>query len=183
MSKILVIILGTAVILTLSKRSLLRPTVHGFYRFFAFEAILFLIVMNSAFWGFGMGGWMEILARLFLITSLVLAICSFYFLIKRGKPVAATSPNATTLGFENTTQLVTTDVYRWIRHPMYASLLYLAWGSGLKNLSLWSVGLMLVVTIALIATAKVEEKENLTRFGEAYRQYMSRTRRFIPFVY
>jgi protein-S-isoprenylcysteine O-methyltransferase Ste14 len=34
----------------------------------------------------------------------------------------------------------------------------------------------------LAATAKVEEREDVARFGDEYREYMRRTRRFVPFV-
>jgi len=34
----------------------------------------------------------------------------------------------------------------------------------------------------LAATAAVEERENLARFGVTYAAYMKRTRRFVPFV-
>ena len=35
----------------------------------------------------------------------------------------------------------------------------------------------------LLATAKAEESEDIIRFGKAYREYMARTRVFIPFVF
>ncbi|MCK7540462.1 MAG: hypothetical protein MZV63_61010 [Marinilabiliales bacterium] len=35
--------------------------------------------------------------------------------------------------FEKTTELVTSGIYRYIRHPMYSSLLLLAWGIWLKQ--------------------------------------------------
>ena len=42
--------------------------------------------------------------------------------------------------------------------------------------------LVLVATLLLIVTALREERESLAHFGEAYREYMRRTRRFVPFV-
>ena len=46
-----VIILSASVpIAWISRRSLLRPSSHGFARFFAFEAILILVVVNFPFW-------------------------------------------------------------------------------------------------------------------------------------
>lgn len=35
----------------------------------------------------------------------------------------------------------------------------------------------------MIATARVEEAENLQKFGEDYAAYMKTTKRFIPFFY
>jgi protein-S-isoprenylcysteine O-methyltransferase Ste14 len=42
---------------------------------------------------------------------------------------------------EKTTILVTTGAYRYIRHPLYSSLLFLAWGIFFKAPS-WPGGLL-----------------------------------------
>ncbi len=57
-----------------------------------------------------------------------------------------------------------------------------AWGALLKSVTISTLVLAGVATLALAATAKAEEAENVTRFGQAYRDYMKRTRRFVPFV-
>ncbi|MDM0078153.1 hypothetical protein QTH90_27345 [Variovorax sp. J2P1-59] len=46
------------------------------------------------------------------------------------------------------------------------------------------LGLLLVLasTALIFVTAKREEIECLEHFGDAYREYMRRTRRFIPFL-
>jgi protein-S-isoprenylcysteine O-methyltransferase Ste14 len=77
---------------------------------------------------------------------------------------------------------VETGAYRYIRHPLYSSLLGLAWGVFLKWPSLSGVALALVATAALITTAKVEEGENLAKFGPVYHDYMRRTKMFVPFL-
>jgi len=59
--------------------------------------------------------------------------------------------------------LVTEGIYRYIRHPMYSSLLLLAWGVFFKSFSWAALVLVLVATLALFATAKAEEAENLER--------------------
>jgi len=66
---------------------------------------------------------------------------------------------------------------------MYASLFYLAWGAFFKRLD-WSPSIVTLLAVVFITlTAMVEEKENLSYFGEEYAAYMKRTRRFIPFVF
>lgn len=79
--------------------------------------------------------------------------------------------------------MVTTGLYRYIRHPLYSSIIIFALGAFLKDPS-W-VGALLVLTTALgvILTARIEESHNLERFGEEYRTYMKNTSRFIPFIY
>ena len=84
--------------------------------------------------------------------------------------------------WENTEMLVTTGIYRYIRHPMYSSLLFLAWGALLKSVTPGTLILTGIATLALVVTAKVEEAEDLARFGEEYRNYMQRTRLFVPFL-
>ena len=52
----------------------------------------------------------------------------------------------------------------------------------LKDTGPLQIILGIVNTIAIILTAIVEEKEMITRFGDAYREYMKETKMFIPFV-
>ena len=77
--------------------------------------------------------------------------------------------------------LVTSGVYRRIRHPMYTAHLLWAIAQGLL-LSNWLAGwalLVLSVPLYLIRIPK-EEQMMLEHFGEEYRSYMSRTGRLIP---
>ena len=74
--------------------------------------------------------------------------------------------------------------YRFIRHPLYSSLLALVWCAYLKEpTKIGSILLAVSATGFLIATSMAEERENLVRFGAAYAAYMKRTRRFMPFVF
>jgi len=87
------------------------------------------------------------------------------------------------LTLEKTTPLVTGGPYRFIRHPMYASLMCFTWGVFLKQISLLSGLLVILASLALYTTAIFEERENLRNFGNQYVEYMHRTRRFIPFLF
>jgi protein-S-isoprenylcysteine O-methyltransferase Ste14 len=102
-----------------------------------------------------------------------MAIQGFYLLHAVGRPKQ---------GIEDTTILVKTGIYKYIRHPLYSSLIILAWGSFLKDISLLPAGLAMLATIFSAATAVVEEKENLQRFEEEYATYMKSTKRFFPFI-
>ena len=93
-----------------------------------------------------------------------------------GRPAPTAVPTAN-LPIENTTTLVTVGAYRWIRHPLYASLLALACCAWLKDpLGAGSMALAVGSGGCLLATAIAEEKENLQRFGAAYAEYMKSTR-------
>ena len=78
---------------------------------------------------------------------------------------------------------MTSGVFKYIRHPLYCSLLLLAWGAFFKDPSWAGGGLALAATAFLQATAKVEEAENIRYFGAAYRAYMQQTKMFIPFLF
>jgi protein-S-isoprenylcysteine O-methyltransferase Ste14 len=77
--------------------------------------------------------------------------------------------------------LITSGVYRRIRHPMYTAHLLWAIAQGLL-LSNWLAGwafLVLSVPLYLVRIPK-EEQMMLEHFGEEYRQYKTRTGRLIP---
>lgn len=164
-----------------SKRSLLHPTSHGFSRFFAFEAILALTVLNVPHWFASPFGPQQLLSWLLLTTSGVLVVWGLVLLRRLGG-FRRTTEGSPVFTWESTESLVTTGIYRYIRHPMYSSLLFFAWGALLKSVSISTLVLAGLATLALVATAKAEEAENLDRFGEDYRSYMRRTHRFVPFV-
>lgn len=148
-----------------------RPRSHGFYRFFAFEFLTALILTNTDRWFAEPFSPLQILSWILLTISLLLAIPGFLLLRSIGKPSGS---------FEDTTTLVIAGPYRWIRHPLYTSLLLLTFGSYLKEMSVLSAALGLAACAALIATAKAEERENLEKFGTAYLEYMKQTAMFIP---
>jgi len=168
-------------ILWVSRRSLPHTKAHGFYRFFAFEAILALLVLNIPHWfAHPLSAW-QLVSWVLLGMSLVFVVWGFVLLRRIGgvRPSAEVSP---AFGWEQTGRLVTAGIYRYIRHPMYSSLLFLAWGALLKSVTIGTVILVAGASLALFLTAKAEELENLARFGEEYRAYMQHTRRFVPFV-
>ena len=53
----------------------------------------------------------------------------------------------------------------------------------LKSVNPLTVTLTALATLALTVTARTEEAENVARFGDEYRDYMTRTRRFVPFLF
>lgn len=179
---IVIIGLGTVSLVALSWRSFFHPRSHGFFRFFALEAILSLIVLNARNWFSCPGAPRQILSWVLLAISLSLAIHGFHLFRLLGNPTTP-APGSPMYRFENTTTLIAVGAYRYIRHPMYASALFGAWGAALKALSPLAITLGVIATAFLVATAKAEEAENLVRFGDAYRKYMGSTRLFIPFLW
>jgi protein-S-isoprenylcysteine O-methyltransferase Ste14 len=116
------------------------------------------------------------------MVSAVLVIVGVRLLRQMGEPDARRD-EVPLVAFERTTTLVTTGAYGYIRHPLYSSLLFLAWGIFFKAPS-WLGGLLaLATTLCLVATARIEEAENQRFFGEAYQEYVQRTKMFIPFLF
>ncbi len=180
--KIIVFIIASGGILWVSRSSLQNFRSHGFYRFFAWEAILALILLNLDYWFYEPLRIRQLVSWLLLITSLYLVFHGVQLLGMAGKPDNSRE-DPSLLRLEKTTELVTRGAYRYIRHPLYSSLLFLAWGAFFKQLSLVSVGLVLAATFFLTITAKIEESENIRFFGTAYQSYMKKTKLFIPFLF
>jgi protein-S-isoprenylcysteine O-methyltransferase Ste14 len=174
MFKTMLFIFISILITIFSWNSLKSFRSHGFFRFFAFECILILVLLNSPFWFHHPFSVRQIISWLLLLTSIFLAIHGFYLLGIVGKPRQ---------NFEDTTALVKVGAYRYIRHPLYSSLFIGAWGASLKHISMVSVLLVLLTTGFLIATAKVEEAENLNKFGDEYADYSKASKMFIPFLF
>ncbi len=78
-------------------------------------------------------------------------------------------------------ELVTHGVYRWIRHPMYASIWLWAIAQGflLQN---WLAGWSLAPVFGAMYFLRIPREEQMMceAFGDAYRDYMSRTGRLFP---
>ncbi len=77
--------------------------------------------------------------------------------------------------------LVTAGAYRWMRHPLYGFALPLlaGWGVAARNWLIIASGLS-VTALAMAIRAPREEAMMLGAFGPSYREYMTRTRRFVP---
>jgi len=174
MYKIIIFLVITAGIAFASRASLRNPRSHGFFRFFAFEFILIMVLLNLERWFSNPFSAFQIVSWLLLLASIILAGQGFYLLHKLGNPKT---------GIEDTTNLVIVGVYRYIRHPLYSSLLLLGWGVFFKGPSLLGGVLVAVTSVFLFATARIEEMENIYRFGNDYTAYMSKTKMFLPFLF
>ena len=165
-----------------SRKSLLRIGSHGFYRLFAWEAIAALILVNIRSWFIDPLSIFQIISWLFLCGSLIVLGLGFFRLRTASKP-GSRREDGTLMEFEKTSSLVTSGIYGCIRHPLYASLLFLAWGAFLKDVTWFSISLTATATLSLVATAKADEVECIRYFGPSYKKYMSRTKMFIPFFF
>ncbi len=170
-------------ILYISRKSLRNTQSHGFYRFFAFESILGLFLINIDQWLNNPFSWNQLISWSLLCISVIPLVFGIRDLRKLGKPAEKREEEPQLLAFERTTALVTTGIYHYIRHPMYSSLLVLTWGLFFKAPGWWGILLTMVSSISLMFTARMDELECIRFFGTGYQEYTKRTKRFIPFLF
>ncbi|MBI5842976.1 MAG: isoprenylcysteine carboxylmethyltransferase family protein [Chloroflexi bacterium] len=173
----------SVILIAISWKALRDPRSHGFYRFFAWEAILALFLLNAEFWFRDPFSWNQIIAWVLLFASLIPLAFGVHSLRTRGNPTDKREGDDSLLAFEKTTTLVTSGIYKYIRHPLYSSLFLLAWGIFFKMPSWFGFILVVTATLFLIATAKADEAECIQFFGSSYNDYMKKTRMFIPYIF
>jgi protein-S-isoprenylcysteine O-methyltransferase Ste14 len=172
-ARMVVFLVGTALLAYASRAYLARPRTYGFFRFWAFTCLLGLVMLNLEAWFYRPASPTQLLSWILLAGSAALAVQGFLLLRKRGRPSGS---------IEATTLLVSSGVYRRIRHPLYASLLYFAWGVVLKHPSAQSALLGAAVSVFLYLTARAEEQDSRVKFGAEYEAYTAQTKMFIPFL-
>jgi len=78
--------------------------------------------------------------------------------------------------------LITTGPYRWIRHPMYTSLLLFMLGIALYRHA-WPNYLALGLLMVAVYGKMHREEAHLHLRFEDYSEYVKRTRRLVPGIY
>ena len=174
MSIKLIVFLIIAILVFIKFRPALRSvTTHGFYVFFAFESLLTLLFVNMGFWTVRVTSLYQIMSWIFLVASAFIAINGFYGLKKYGKPIDE---------WENTTVLIDRGIFRYMRHPLYSSLILLVIGIVLKHVTVVPLVIGCICIIFLVTASLVEERESLKKFGDAYTTYKRTTTRYVPFI-
>jgi protein-S-isoprenylcysteine O-methyltransferase Ste14 len=146
---------------------------HGIARFFAFESVFILVLLNYRIWFTNPFSPLQLISWVLLTFSAYVVITGYLLLKRKGKP---------SVNFENTSQLVKTGIYKYIRHPLYLSVFLLGTGVLLKDPAPLQLVFGLVNFIAVWITARIEEKEMISKFGDEYLLYMKETKMFIPFI-
>lgn len=80
-------------------------------------------------------------------------------------------------------RIVDTGIYAYIRNPMYLGHMIFLAGLAITLRSWIVVGLLAVHAVWFERRVREDEARLEELFGEAYRDYLARTRRWIPFVY
>jgi len=77
-------------------------------------------------------------------------------------------------------RLAVTGVYAWIRHPQYAGFVLIMFGFLLQWPTLLTLAMFPVLTFMYLRLARIEERNALAEFGDAYRRYMLDVPGYIP---
>ena len=106
-----------------------------------------------------------------ILVGLALAAAGIRNRSRAGTPVPTNEP---------TRVLVTTGIHSWTRNPIYLGMFLVYGGIGIAARSLWTLILMLPLAITIRYGVVAREEAYLERlFGDAYRDYKARVRRWI----
>jgi len=139
-------------------------TGHSSYRIASYVSMVIdlMAIVYSIFLPFQLGTiWFYAGFTIFLLGLVVLTVASVNF---------ATTPINVP---------ITRGIYRCSRHPLYLAALLIYMSVGIASAS-WVFLLMFIVQLVSISIAAVgEERYCLEKYGDAYREYMNRTPRWI----
>ena len=85
----------------------------------------------------------------------------------------------------NTTkgELITTGPYRWVRHPIYASIIIFFMASLISFPYLKTIIGVILIFVGLLTRMLLEEKSLKKIYKEEYEIYSKHTKRIIPFIF
>jgi len=80
-------------------------------------------------------------------------------------------------------KLITTGPYRLIRHPIYLGEIFFGLSLPMILGSLYGFILMLMPIPMLVYRIRIEEETLVSKFGQEYLDYASKTKKLIPYIY
>ncbi|MCI0495649.1 isoprenylcysteine carboxylmethyltransferase family protein [candidate division KSB1 bacterium] len=105
--------------------------------------------------------WFYVGLSVFIIGLTLMAIATYNFI---ATPVA---------------QLITTGAYKFSRHPMYLATFFICLGAGIAALSWLFIFLSIIMAFCFYQEALIEERFCLSKYGNAYQEYINKTPRLI----
>ena len=78
--------------------------------------------------------------------------------------------------------LITSGPYKYIRHPIYASILYFMWAAIYSHPADLTILLGIIGTLGLSLRIYAEEKLVVVQYPQ-YEEYAARTKRIIPYLF
>jgi protein-S-isoprenylcysteine O-methyltransferase Ste14 len=134
--------------------------------------VLYVLSTMLDFANYGMPDWWSWLGVVLFIDAIIILYLSHAHLGKNWSAL---------LGIQKEHKLITTGIYKYIRHPMYAA--HLLWAvAQIMILNNWIAGFSFFIVMVphyLLRVGK-EEQMMIDQFGEEYRVYMKTTGRILP---
>lgn len=135
------------------------------------------LLVVSQFFGLGIAlwPWQVGLPRLWAMFCIVLAAALFLWTLWHNRPGNFRILPEPKIGG----RLVVTGPYRWVRHPMYSTLMLVALGGVLNSLHSLNVLGMAWMVVTLWVKARREERL-MAQTHTAYDRYQQTVARFVP---
>jgi protein-S-isoprenylcysteine O-methyltransferase Ste14 len=140
----------------------------------ALVGIAYSILWQNKFWERSLPAWRLAISILFFLFACLLSWTAVRTLGRQWRLDA---------GLSSDHRLVTTGPYRFVRHPIYASIFSLLLGTGFLISPFPLLALAAVVCIAGIEIrVRIEESLLESRFGESFLEYRRNAPAYIPFL-
>jgi protein-S-isoprenylcysteine O-methyltransferase Ste14 len=132
-------------------------------------SLIVLGVLGDMMWKGGDILPLEYIGYALYVPGAIFVISSFISLKHKGKPES---------GWEHTTMLIDSGVFRIVRHPLYLGSALFTIGIILLIQSIPSTILGLVAIFCFWMTFKKEDEFNVKKFGDVYKEYMEKVPRW-----
>lgn len=114
--------------------------------------------------------------------GLSLVSIGFYMNIKARRDLGTNWVSSYEYQIKTKQDLITRGIYAYIRHPIYSGLVLMYIGGQMVALSYLFLPAILLF-VWLYIQGRKEETLLLQHFGKRYKEYMQRTKMFIPFIF
>ena len=108
---------------------------------------------------------LQIIGLVILVIGSTVVIAAFAALKRKGKPES---------GWENTTVIISSEIFRVVRHPLYLGTAIVATGLALIFQSIPTTILGIVTIFCCWMASRKEDAFNADKFGDNYKEYMEK---------
>jgi len=114
--------------------------------------------------------WFKLGVLTFTVIGIIIIVLSFYQLGSNLSPFPSPVKNA---------NLITTGIFKYLRHPIYTGILLILFSVAIYNTSEYKLIISILLLILFQFKSKYEESRLIANF-ENYKNYMKDTGKFIP---
>ena len=125
----------------------------------------------------------EVTPQAVVVGTLGAAICGLGLLAAIWSRRALADNWSSTVVFKERHELVERGPYRWVRHPIYASILLMCLGTAVAANRAGSIAGMLFYFAGFWIKLKQEEKLLRRHFPDDYPSYQARVKALVPFLF